>query len=185
MPSSSDARSMSPVAKGSLEEFIARTAPPRRPSTPAPAPALPAAADPATASKPARRKVSKEEDEFEARVCEHGSGLGWMMRAVKRSRTPAIVTVTGWPDLEMLSPRHRVFAVAELKTDLKAHASGDQIQVCSTFAWCGIRAFVWTPDSWDEIDAFLRDPRRFLAPLPATMAYDTPIPSGGSNDGRG
>lgn len=172
----------SAVTRNSLEDFLrrgdARAAAAHR--LPAPVAAAP---EPAAPAKAPRRKVSKEEDEFEARLCEHGSGLGWLMRAVKRSKTPAIVTVPGWPDVEMLHPRHRVFAVAELKTDLKAHATGAQIKVASAFAWAGIRAFLWTPDDWDEIDAFLRDPHRFLRPLPATMAYDTPNPSGGASDG--
>lgn len=88
------------------------------------------------------------EKEFMAQVVALAGLCGWKVYHTYDSRR----SVAGYPDLTLI--RGRVLVVAELKVG-RNKLTPEQAAWVAAFEGAGIPAYLWTPDSWDDIEAVL------------------------------
>jgi hypothetical protein len=62
----------------------------------------------------------------------------------------SVGTRSGWPDLVLLSSRHKRALFAELKTE-RGKLSAPQVQVLELLHACGFETRVWRPSDWAAI----------------------------------
>lgn len=112
----------------------------------------------------ANKLPPQTEASFQKQVITLARLHGWRVahfrpaRTAKGWRTPCQADAKGFPDL--LMTRGAVCIVAELKVGGKVSAA--QAGWLTAFADAEIPAYVWTPDSWGQIEAVLRDgPQEF------------------------
>lgn len=98
------------------------------------------------------------EAEFLDQVLALAKLRGWRVahfgaaRTLKGWRTPCRGQAKGFPDLLLIRGRHLL--IAELKVPPN-RCTPDQLQWLDAFRQCGVSAFVWTPDMWEEIEGAL------------------------------
>jgi len=91
------------------------------------------------------------EKQFQAMVVKLARLMGWLVFHPFDARRSA----PGYPDLTMIHRESKRLVVCELKTG-RRKLTPEQSDWISLFKACGIPAYVWTPDSWDEIESVLR-----------------------------
>lgn len=101
---------------------------------------------PPEGSPPRRRKQG--EAAFMAAVIAIARVRGWLVYHTHDSRR----SVAGFPDLVLI--RGDTLIVAELKVG-KNTTTSDQEKWLSAFRECGVRAEVWRPEDWPEIERVL------------------------------
>lgn len=103
----------------------------------------------------------KPEESFQAAVIDSAHMRGWKVAHFRPAMTKSGKWVTavaadgkGFPDLFMVHPDKHFRVVAELKIPPNT-VTTEQDAWLTWCELCGIPAFTWTPDDWDEIDRVL------------------------------
>lgn len=106
-------------------------------------------------------KTLKPEESFQTAVIDSAHMRGWKVAHFRPAMTKSGKWVTavaadgkGFPDLFMLHPEKKFRVAAELKVPPNT-VSEEQDAWLTAMERCGIPAFTWTPDDWDEINRVL------------------------------
>ena len=91
----------------------------------------------------------------------------WLAYAVIDRRERALRTLKGWPDLTLV--REQIVYV-ELKTG-QARLRRGQIEVARRLMVAGGRVYLWHPEMWDAITAFLETGRNGPGELGRTPGW--------------
>ncbi len=92
--------------------------------------------------------MQPSEREFMGMVIDFAKLKRWFVYHTHDSRR----SVAGFPDLVLLRPPQKV--VAELKVG-KNRVTAEQNLWLNLFEECGVPAYVWTPNDWQEIQRVL------------------------------
>lgn len=106
-------------------------------------------------------KLKRPEDAFLDNVMQLARHCGWTKvvhfrpaRTAKGWRTAGSGDVVGWPDLLLIHPPTGTLIVAELKIPPNV-CTPEQESWLQAFRDADIAAYVWTPDSWAQIEDVL------------------------------
>ena len=92
--------------------------------------------------------VFETEADFQASVIKEAEARGWWTHHHLRSKGSS----AGWPDLVLLRGTEALFV--ELKLE-KGQLSAAQMAVLARLKHARLRAFVWRPSDWREIEEVL------------------------------
>lgn len=101
------------------------------------------------------------EREWQDTVFAAARALGWTVNHVrttrgKGGRHTTSTSVVGWPDAEMVHPKHGIIYV-ELKSQ-SGRLSEAQVRVLDMIEQAGGRVFVWRPSDWPAVVDVLKGP---------------------------
>lgn len=102
---------------------------------------------------PAPKLPKITEKQFQAQVIKLARLLRWKVYHTHDSRR----SVAGFPDLLLI--RHEVILVAELKVG-KNKVTPEQEGWLEAFRSAGVRAYVWRPEDWMEIESIIGEGRK-------------------------
>src|SRR5262245_48795773 len=107
------------------------------------------------------RKPPGPEEALLRQVLELAYHTGWLTfhtRAARTAhgwRTPVQGDGKGFPDLVLLHPRRALLVFVELKSD-RGQVTVDQDRWLAALHFAGLRAELWRPCLWPEIERFLK-----------------------------
>lgn len=105
--------------------------------------------------------MAQTERDFQRQVIGFAKLRGWLVAHFRPARTasggwrtPVQADGAGFPDLLMVHPARGVLLAVELKVGRNA-ATDAQVRWLEAFRAAGVRAEVWTPDQWPQIEEAL------------------------------
>lgn len=114
-----------------------------------------------TGEESGKVKDLKPEESFQSALIDMAHLHGWKIAHFRKAQTSSGGWVTavsadgkGWPDLFLVQPEKKFRLAAELKVPPNK-VTPEQDAWLTWLELCGIPAFTWTPNDWDEIEKTL------------------------------